>query len=134
MKKPFRLFLLVSVIASACFATFLASDFKSVSFSATESWKRVVFANPDSYDSEPGDVLLPTRTSCVMVQADGGDLQVADSTNFVITVVGKSGSFPCEFSPITVKDGNTLVINKPLKRIFVKGTGTATITSIYKSN
>mgnify|MGYP007012479790 CR=1 FL=1 len=132
MKRFFLFFL--AIFATACVAGYLASDFKSVSFPASSNWKRVVFANPDSYISVPGDVLLPTRTSCVMVQADGGDLQVADSTNFVVTVVGKSGDFPCEFSPIIVKDGNTLVINKPLKRIFVKGTGTATITSIYKSN
>lgn len=125
-----KLFFLLFLLSASCFAYYLASNFKSVSFAATDSWKRVAFANPDSFVPDASTVLLPTYTSCVMVQADGGDLQIADSTNFVVTVVGRAGAFPCEFSPITLKDGQVLTINRSLPQIFVKGSGTATVTSV----
>ena len=126
MKKLLFIFL----FASASFAALIASNFKSVSFSATSDWQSVGFTNPDSLDFTDYTYVLPVRTSAVMVFADGGDLEIADSTNFVVSVSGRGGTRTCSFSPILLKDGNTLVINKTLDKIFVKGSGTAVVTSI----
>ena len=104
----------------------------SVTFTASGSWQYVNITSPENFDSLSGQKLLPHYGDAVMIQALGGDIDVSQSTNFVSTVYTKTAPYQLTLSPITIPDGNTLVINKPLPGIWFKGSGSVTISTIQR--
>lgn len=104
----------------------------SVSFAASGSWQYLNITDPADFDPTTGQKLLPHYGDAVMIQALGGDIDIAQSTNFTSTVYTKTAPYQLELSPITVPDGNTLVINKPLPGLWFKGSGNVTISTIQR--
>lgn len=104
----------------------------SVSFTASGSWQYVTFTDPKNFDPTTGQKILPHYGDAVMIQALGGDIDVSQSTNLVSTIYTKTAPYQLELSPITIPDGNTLVINKPLPGIWFKGSGSVTISTVQR--
>lgn len=104
----------------------------SVSFTASGSWQYVTFASPKDFDPTTGQKILPHYGDAVMIQALGGDIDVSQSTNLVSTIYTKTAPYQLELSPITIPDGNTLVINKALPGIWFKGSGSVTISTVQR--
>lgn len=104
----------------------------SVSFTASGNWQYVSFSDPANFDATSGQKLLPHVGEAVMIQAFGGDIEVTQSTNFTSTIYTKTAPYSLTLSPITVPDGNTLVINRGLPGIWFKGSGSVTISTIQK--
>ena len=104
----------------------------SVSFTASGSWQYVNFTEPENFDPTSGQKILPHYGDAVMIQALGGDIDVSQSTNLVSTIYTKTAPYQLELSPITIPDGNTLVINKALPGIWFKGSGNVTISTVQR--
>ena len=105
---------------------------RSVTFTASGSWQYVSFADPGNFDPTTGEKLLPHYGDAIMIQSFGGDIDIAESTNMVMTLYTKTAPYNLTLSPITVPDGNSLVINKQLKGVWFKGSGDITISTVQR--
>lgn len=105
---------------------------RSVTFTASGSWQYVSFADPSDFDPTTGEKLLPHYGDAIMIQSFGGDIDIAESTNMVMKVYTKTAPYDLTLSPITVPDGNSLVINKQLKGVWFKGSGDITISTVQR--
>lgn len=104
----------------------------SISVTASEIWQKVVFGAPNqvSFVDDGASYLYPATVDAVLLQAVGGDIEIGTSTNDTVTVstLGDPATIPS--SRITVGDGSGVTINTQVSELYLKGSGTATITGV----
>ena len=94
----------------------------------SNEWKKVIFASPTQTKESGANIYLyPSSVDSVAVKAASGDVYVNTTTNTTQTVITQGGTAVVPISPIVIKEGETLVIGKPISALYIKGEGEANI-------
>ena len=101
---------------------------------ATNGWTTVVFGSPNqtTFVNDGQSCLFPSLVSCVAVKAVDGDIEVNTTTNGLqtVTTLGQEAVIP--IAPAHISDGESLVIDTAVSKLYIKGSGKANIIGVVK--
>lgn len=100
----------------------------------TSGWVSVTFAAPNqvNFVNDGKSCLFPALVNCVTVKAVDGDIEVNTTTNGVktVTTLGQEAVIPV--APAVLGEGESIVINTQISKLYIRGTGKANIVGVSK--
>lgn len=97
-----------------------------------ESWSKIVFAAPNSvaFINDGSSYLYPSKVDSVLIQAVDGNIECCTATNGYVTVKTKGDNALVPNAPTFIEEGQKIILNRQISRLFVRGTGKAIITGV----